>query len=237
MNAVQTLSKDPLTMRSKIFGMFLQKQTYLNLVYLAVSIGMGFGYYLILQIFLALSWGLIFPNVEILASLSLDLLAGLKVAAVVLSGVLIIPLLVPILQLTVPFEQALANWLLDAYIPVDMSLWSRSSILLKPRRLFRSAAAWKRLLFVLLRIPLGATSFYALFTVLLPAIAMLGMPLAYGVGFRNLILGPWRIDSLEKAGLAFLAGVVLVPLAFYGLNLLGYLSVWLARTLLPATRE
>jgi hypothetical protein len=56
------------------------------------------------------------------------------------------------------------------------------SLLLRPWRLFLAASTWKRLLYLLLKIPLGGISF-AIFTALIPAIALFGMPLAYLAGF------------------------------------------------------
>jgi hypothetical protein len=49
-----------------------------------------------------------------------------------------------------------------------------------------------------------------------------------------LIIGPWRFDAFWKAGLAFVAGVLLLPLTFYAMNLLAKFSGWLARRLLSA---
>ena len=70
----------------------------------------------------------------------------------------------------------------------------------------------------------------------MPSVALLGMPLVYLAGFQNLIIGAWRFDTIGKAVLAFLAGIVALPLSILGMNLLARLSGWLARTLLTASQ-
>ena len=218
----------------KLTQVFLQKQTYLNLAYLGLNITFGFAYFITFQVCLLLAWGFISPNASIIASFPLDWLSQIKLALVILSGILILPVLVWVLQLFVVPEQWLANLLLKENIPLDREMWSKDSLLLRPWRLFLTASTWKRLLYTLLKIPLGGISFFAIFTILIPVIALFGMPLAYLVGFQDLIIGAWRFDAFWKAALAFAAGVVLLPLSFYAMNLLAKFSGWLARILLPA---
>lgn len=221
---------------SKFIFVFLQKQTYLNIVYLSLNIVFGFTYYLILQIGLSLSWGLIFPTLSIMSSSALDWIPRLKLASVVLGGLLVIPSFLAVLQLSVFPEQALANLLLAEKIPLTGTS-SKDPHVPTPWRFLSTAFSWKRLLYVLLKIPLGGISFLALFNLLIPAIAMFGMPLAYLVGFRNLIIGPWRFDTVEKVLLAFLAGLLLVPISLHCVNLLTEISGWLAKTLLSASER
>lgn len=216
----------------KILGVFLHKQTYLNMSYLLVNIAFGAAYLLVLYIGLLLSWGVIYPTMSILISNSLDWISQLKLVLVAGIGLLIIPVLVPVLQLLVVPEQAMANMLLKESIPLDTSMWSKKSLFLRPQRFFLEPSTWKRLLFILLKIPLGGLSFTALFLVLLPALALLGMPVAYLLGMQNLIIGMWRFDTLIEALLAFLAGLIFVPLSLYIINLMAKVSGWLARTLL-----
>ncbi len=219
----------------KATQVFLEKQTYLNLAYLGVNITFGFAYYITFQVCLSLAWGLVSPNVSLLASLTLDWVSQFKLALVILGGALILPILVWVLQLFVVPEQWLANLLLKENIPLDLEMWSKDSSLLKPWRLFLAASTWKRLLYTLLKIPLGGISFFAIFTGLIPVIALFSMPLAYLVGFRSLIIGAWRFDSFEKTALAFVAGALLLPLSFHAMNLLAKFSGWLARGLTPET--
>ena len=216
----------------KLTQVFLQKQTYLNLAYLGLNITFGFAYFITFQVCLSLVWGFIFPIVPIFTSQTLDWLSQLKLAALILSGILILPVLIWVLQLFVVPEQWLANLLLKENIPLDREMWSKDSLLLKPWRLFLTASTWKRLLYMLIKMPLGGISFFAIFTGLIPVIALFGMPLAYLVGFQDLIIGAWRFDAFWKAALAFAAGVVLLPLSLYAMNLLAKFSGWLARILL-----
>jgi len=145
------------------------------------------------------------------------------------------PSLLWILQLLVVPEQWLANLLLKENIALDREMWSKGSYLLKPGRFFILPSTWKLLSYVLLKIPLGGISFFAVFNVLVPVIALFGMPLAYLAGFHDLIIGPWQFDSFVKAVLACLAGILLLPLSFHLMNLLAKFSGWLARSLLPAS--
>jgi hypothetical protein len=70
----------------KITRVFLEKQTYLNLAYLGWNITFGFACYITFQVCLLVAWGLMFPNISILASLSLDWIARIKLVLVILSG-------------------------------------------------------------------------------------------------------------------------------------------------------
>ena len=217
-----------------LMRLFIDKQTYLNLVYLGLNAVLGFGYYLTFQVSLALVWGFIVPTLSIFPDL--DLVSQLKLTSLILSGILILPILVWIPQLFVLPEQWLANRLLGANIALDRQLWSIHSPLLRPGRLFLAPSTWKRLLYILLKIPFGGISFFVIFLVLLPVIALFGMPLAYLLGFRDLIIGPWRFDTFGKALLALLAGILLAPLSFYGMNFLAKLSGWLAKSLLSVRK-
>ena len=219
----------------KTIQVFLNKQTYLNLAYLGLNSAFGFAYYLTLQVCVLLAWGFIFPNVSIITLTSLGWVSQIKLALVVLSGVLIIPILVWVFQLMVMPEQWLANLLLKENILMDREMWSKDSLLLKPGRLFLAPSTWKRLLYLLLKIPLGGISFFAIFNILIPVIALFGMPLAYLVGFRDLIIGAWRFDSIGKSALAFVVGALLLPVSLYAMNLLAKFSGWLARNLLSVT--
>ena len=216
----------------EIVKLFTHKQTYLNLAYLGLNVGLGFAYSLIYLVCLSIAWGLIFPNIVLLASV--DWVAQIKLVLVVLGGVLIVPCLVWVMQVFVVPEQWLANVLVKENIAIDRQMWSKESSLLKPRQLFLEGSTWKRLLYTVLKIPLGGVSFFAFFNVLVPALALFGMPLVYLAGFRNLIIGPWRFDTVEKAALAFLAGVILLPPSLFAMNLLAKFSGWLAKTLLAA---
>ncbi|RPI78369.1 MAG: hypothetical protein EHM41_25150 [Chloroflexi bacterium] len=224
------------TLPRNIFTVFIQKQTYVNLLYLWVNIGFGFTYYIILQVCLSLSWGFIYPNIAILSSTSLDFETQLKLSGVILVGLLVIPSLFLIFQLPVVPEQALANLLLKESIRLDTAMWSKDSCFFRPWRLLISASPWKRFLYMVCKVPLGGISFFAFFNVFIPAAALFGMPLAYLVGFRNLIIGPWRFDSVEKVLAAFLSGILLVPVALHGMNLLAKISGLLAKTLLTTSK-
>lgn len=219
---------------SKIGKLLASRQTYMNLLYLGLNIGFGFAYYITFQVVLALAWGLTFPNAVLLASPTLDWATRLKLTGVTLGGILILPMAIWVMQLMVVPEQWLANLLLKEEIPLDLQMWSRGSILLNGKRFFLSAATWRRLFHSFLKIPLGIISFFVFFTMLIPAVSAFGMPLAYLVGFDHLIIGRWALDTVGKALLACLAGIVLVPLALCCTNIVARVSGWLARVLLPA---
>ena len=132
------MSTNSFNLTRKIFQVFLQKQTYLNMIYIGLTIVLGFTYFLFIQISLSLSWGLIHPNLSILTSFTLDWISQLKIASVVLGGVSIIPVLLLFLQLFVLPEQVLANFLLKENLTLDKTIWSKNSLLLKPWRLLVS---------------------------------------------------------------------------------------------------
>jgi len=213
---------------------FIGFQTFRNLACLLGNIVFGFAYYFILQIGLALAWGLTYLPFSILPSL--DWASQLKTAPVILAGLLVLPILVWILQLFVLPEQWLANFLMKADIPLDEALRTKDSNLLQPIRLFAAASTWKRLLHALLKIPLGVVSFAALFLVLLPVLALLATPLAYLAGFQDLIVGAWRMDTFGNASLASLSSFLLLPLTLHGVNLLAKFSGCLAKVLLTDSK-
>jgi hypothetical protein len=218
------------TVLRTLTGPFVDAQTFRNLACLVGNIIFGFAYYLTLQIGLALAWGLTGPLFSILPNL--DLASQIKTASVILGGLLILPILVWILQLFVLPEQWMMNHLLNVNLPLDTAMWTKDSILLRPIRLLAAISTWKHVFHALIKIPLGVISFAVLFLALLPALALLAMPLAYLAGFQNLVVGVWRLNTLGNAALAFLVGLLLLPISLHTVRLLANISGWLAKALL-----
>lgn len=214
---------------TRLFRVFAQKQTFLNLLYLLAGFVCGLMNLIIFSVSGALVLGLVTIPAWMISSFSLDPGATLKAVAILLGGLLVIPASLLLWFFPALLEQKLAASLLNVRFSVTAAWTAVGSPPAALAKYMISRAAWSRFLFGVIRIPLGFVSFVTLLVGLLAAVAFLSMPVAYLAGYRDLIVGQWRIDSLVESLLVFLAALILAPLALHVLNLLSRLSGGLAK--------
>jgi hypothetical protein len=195
---------------SGLFHYLIEKQTYLNLVYLLLAFPLGIAYFVFLVTGFSLGFGLI------VTFLGIPILLGMLAATWGIAA----------------FERQLANHLLAARIaPMPLMpgqgerLWSRI------RMLVSNVGTWKALTYLFLAFPLGIFSFVTTVTLLSIPPYLVFLPIYYR--WTNFYYAPYhRVDTLAAAFLFVPLGVVLAPISLAALNGLaaGYRAI--ARALL-----
>ncbi len=212
-----------------LFAGFTRKQTLLNLAYLLAGFACGLVDLILLSVSAGLFLGLVAVPIWAASSFSLDATALAKVLALALGGILAVPASVLLWFFPAILEQHLAAWLLHIRFSVSAFWTAEANIPLAVARYIVSAAAWRRFLFGMLRVPLGLLSFVAVLVVVPAAVALLSMPAVFIAGYRDLIVWKWRIDSIGESLVVFLAALILAPLALHALNWLSRASGSLAK--------
>jgi hypothetical protein len=197
----------------EFLGAIGRAQSYLNILYLLLSMPLGIFYFVFLVVGLSLGIPL------------LILWVGLPLLVLVLAGG----------RALANGERQLARWLLDA--PIG-SVETRSPGLRHPWAAFKALVGegetWGGLLFLFLKFPLGIFSFMLTVSLLAISTALILVPLAFQYVPVN--VGTWPITSADAALLCLAAGLILAVVSIYVLN--GIAAVWraLARTLLAPRR-
>jgi hypothetical protein len=209
---------------ARFFGVFIQGQTYLNMLYLLLAFPLGLFYFIFLVVGLATGLALVIVWV------------GLLLLALVIAGWWAFAV----------FERQLAIWLLN----VDIPPMSRQ----EPRQpgtwptivaYLKNPVTWKSLVYLFVKFPLGLLSFIILVTFGAITLALLTAPVTYQfmpiqVWFTDTLY--WQIDTLGWAVLAFFIGVGLMFVSMHLFNGLAWLSGCFARLMLgnyqtPVTGE
>jgi hypothetical protein len=215
------------------FGVIAKKQTYLNLAYLlARSICCLFDL-LIIMVIVPLAFILAATTHWIITRLVYDPGPVLKLAPFVINGLLAIPLIALLAYPATVLEQKMAFGLLQLRFPIAPFWSSGSSLGAAVGRYFASKPAWKRVLFLLLRVPLGVLSFIAVMILLPLTIILLTMPVVYLTGLHDLIFWELRVNRFGESMALSLMAILLVPFVLHLSNLLSRFSGWLAKELLP----
>lgn len=196
------------------FHFLIERQTYLNLVYLLLAFPLGVTYFVFLVTGFSLGLGLI------VTFLSIPILLGMLAATWGIAA----------------FERQLVNQLLAARI-APMPLMPGQGQRLWPRikTLVSDAGTWKSLAYLFLDFPLGTLSFILTATLVSVPPYLIFLPLSYR--WTDFYYAPYhKVDTLAEALLFVPVGVILIPIALAALNGIaaGYRAI--ARALLgPGT--
>jgi Putative sensor len=196
----------------------LRLRTYTNMLYLLLAFPLGLFYFVFLAVGLALGLGLTVIWV------------GLPILALVFAGSWWMSAL----------ERRLAISLLGAEVPpmapppsvAVVGFWQRL------RTFLSNPVTWKGMGFLLIKLPLGVTSFVALVTSLSVSLSLLVLPVLWplqDVTF-DVDLGIWQPSSFAGAVLCGLAGAILLFLSLNLLNALAYAWRLAATSMLGSPR-
>ncbi|HEX2979193.1 MAG TPA: sensor domain-containing protein [Anaerolineaceae bacterium] len=205
---------------SKIFGVVIRGQTYLNLIYLLLALPLGLVY------FIFLSAG-----------------ASIGVALVIFwVGLAILAALIASWYGLAAFERLLAIGLLNEQIPpmvhqdlAGKSMWENF------KTMVANPVTWKGLVYLLAKLPLGIFSFTALATLGSISASLVSAPFYYqhfhptidltwnGMHYWQPV---WVIDTLPEALLACVIGLLFTLLSLHLLNLLAWVSGKFAKVML-----
>lgn len=201
------------------FGVVIEGQTYLNLLYLLLAFPLGLFYFIFLVSGLSIGASLVIVWV------------GIPVLLIVFGawyGLLI-------------FERWMAITVLHENIPplsrvetTGMSNWQKlKSALANP-------VTWKGLVYLIAKFPIGILSFVILVTFITLTASLIGAPIYYhwfnpqvNLDLGGLFLSPnWKIDTLFEALLVCLAGVFVALISLHIFNGLAWVSGKFARIML-----
>lgn len=188
------------------FGVIIDPQSYLNIVYLLVAFPLGIFYFVFLITGLSLGFGLLIT------------LVGIPILLLVLGGSWAFCKLERNVAITMLKEEIPAA----SSQPIYQGLWSRVKVLLK------DSVTWTGMLYLLLKFPLGIVSFTIAVTLISVSLSLLTAPIYYS--YMN--LGFWNIDMLWEAFVLTLIGIPMVFISLHLMNGAAFLSGRLARVML-----
>lgn len=179
----------------KLFSVFIQPQTYLNLIYLFLTFPLGLTYFIILVTGISLGIGLMILWVGFL----------ILVAVLALSWAFTI------------FERQLAINLLKVQIYQKPAVSQPGeTIFHQLKRLATNPQTWKGMLYLFLKFPLGTITFTIAVTLLALSFSLILAPVIYQFFPINFFYV--QVDNISLAMLMMVIGVFLLPLSLYALN-------------------
>jgi hypothetical protein len=180
---------------SRFFGVVAQSRTWLNVLYLWLAFPLGLFYFVFLTVGLSLGVSLV----------------------VIWVGIPILLVVVGAWWLFGAFERAQAEYLLGFSVAPSPRSWeTNDGIWAKLRGHFASAATWKDLLYLLVKLPLGIVSFTLSVTAVATTTSLLVMPLFWYFDVAA-INGTW-VPPLWAAVLAVPVGILSIFLWLHVLN-------------------
>lgn len=210
---------DPLgSAMKKFFGVVIEGRTYLNFLYLLLAFPLGLFYFVFLVTGISLGIGLVIIWVGVL------ILLGVFAAWYGMAT----------------FERWLAINLLHEEIPPmekqdlsSMTLWQKFVYTLK------NPVTWKGLAYLFARFPLGIFSFVVLVTLVALSVSLIAAPAYYpfvqptiDFNWNGAVYQPWLIDTLPKALVACLVGLLIGVGSLHVFNGLAWVSGKFARVML-----
>ena len=190
------------------FGVIIDPQSYLNIVYLLVAFPLGTFYFVFLVTGLSLGFGLIIT------------LVGIPILLLVLAGSWALCKLERNVAITMLKEDIPAA----SSQPISQGLWSRVKVLLK------DSVTWTGVLYLFLKFPLGIVTFTIVVTLISVSLGLLTAPIYYS--FVDMGLGFWNIDMLWEAFVLTLIGIPMIFISLYLMNGAAFVSGRLARVML-----
>jgi hypothetical protein len=197
-----------------IVGVVGDRQTYRNLLYLALAFPLGMIYYMV--VFFGFAFGL---------ALSV-FVVGLGILLATAIGV----------RYLASFERRLANRLLGTSIadPTDVD-GSDGGIVATAKAYLTASSTWRGLGFVVLKFPIGVLSFVLLVTFLGTGVELLLNPV-FPAGVFSVEIGGWEVaqsvESTTERALAVPAGAVLALLGLHITNAFADVNASIASSLL-----
>jgi hypothetical protein len=197
-----------------IVGVVGDRQTYRNLLYLALAFPLGMIYYMV--VFFGFAFGL---------ALSV-FVVGLGILLATAIGV----------RYLASFERRLANRLLGTSIadPDDVD-GSDGGIVATAKAYLTASSTWRGLGFVVLKFPIGVLSFVLLVTFLGTGVELLLNPV-FPAGVFSVEIGGWEVaqsvESTTERALAVPAGAVLALLGLHITNAFADVNASIASSLL-----
>ncbi len=213
-------------MASRIFGVVVRPQSYVNFLYLFLAFPLGVAYFVFLVTGLSLGFGL------------LIVWAGIPVLVLVFLGTWALCRLERALAIGLLHEDIPRVRLSEADDPGDASTGNLSLVerlLVRTWRLLKrhltNRLTWTGMLYLFMKFPIGIGSFVIAVTLIAVTLALFGAHTYYWVD-DGIDFGIWQIDTLPEA---FVLTAISIPMLFISLHLMNgaaYLSGKLASVML-----
>ena len=212
--------------RQGFFGVVVDPQSYINILYLLLSFPLGIAYFVFLVTGISLGLGL------------LIIWVGVPILVLVIAGSWLLCEMERVLAIGLLKEDIPRIAREDLSGPVEAGIQSLSS----EERLFigmwrrlkahlSNRLTWTGILYLLLKFPAGIASLVVAVTLVSLTAALLGAPFYYRVD-DGIELGIWQVDTLWEALILTLIGIPLVFISLYLMNGAAFLSGRLARVML-----
>ncbi len=193
----------------RFFGVVVDPQSYLNILYLLLAFPLGTIYFVFLVTGLSLGFGLLIT------------LIGIPILLLVLGGSWAL----------CGFERGIATALLKEEIlssseqPTSQGLWARLKEHLTDR------VTWTGMLYLFLKFPIGIATFTIARTLISVTIGLLFAP-AYAWTSDPLIWGAWVFDPFPWSWIATLIGIPMIFISLHLMNGVALLSSRMVRVLI-----
>ena len=206
---------------ARFFGVVARRESWLNLLYLALAFPLGLFYFIFLIVGLSVGISL----------------------AIIWIGIFILGLTAACSWAFAAFERSLADGLIGTHLTPSPQPWKRADgVWPRIKAHFGSSATWKDLAFLFLKFPLGLLSFCVVVTLGATSLALATAPFYYryisstdthGVIHHGFNFGVWYVDRLGQALLLVPVGLLLAVVSLHAFN--GLAAMWraVARGLLP----
>jgi len=201
---------------SKLFGVIIKGQTYVNIFYLLIAFVLGILYFTLETTFISLGFGLL----------------------ITLLGIPILIGTIALSRLIGKFEISMSNLFLKTDIEYpkqikEENFWKRI------KAIFTDNFTWKSLAHIFLKFPLGIMSFTITITLLSTSIALIASPVIFHLNKIGRISGDYKfgqytVDSYWSVILIALLGVILLFGSLHLFNALGLMFKALNKTLLSS---
>lgn len=208
------------------FGVVANRQSYVNILYLLFSLPLGIFYFVFLTTALSLGVGLV------------PLFVGIPLLAFVFC----------LSRSMMGFERVMAENILSCRMPEPPSRLSTSTGFWgKVLKELLDPQAWKSMVFLIVKFPLGILAFTVTVTLTATSAALALAPLFYGLVRENLYIDifdpryntafyllPAGMPSFDKAVLCSLAGIALGIASLHVFNLLAWFNARLVAVMSKA---
>jgi hypothetical protein len=203
---------------ARFFRVVVRPQSYVNLLYLLVAFPLGLAYFILLVSGLA---------------------SGLSLL-VVWVGIPILLLMGAVSWSLAGFERLMAiHWLKEDVPAMATASSEAADLWTRLKRHLANPVTWKSLVYLFLKFPLGLAAFVVLATLLPLTVASIALPILFkfSPSFRageilSVGLPGWEVDSLGRALIAGLAGLLLWPVTLHVTNGMAWVHAKFARVML-----
>lgn len=210
----------PAQILRKFFKVMINGQSYLNLVYLLAAFPLGVFYFVFLVsgLSLGISLSIVWVGIPILLIVAVGWWTLAK------------------------FERYIAiHWLQEEVPTMTLPENTGKGIWSIFKENFLNPVTWKSPVYLLLKFPLGVTTFVILVTLVSLTLSLLTLPLTYQAldfqvgGFFSVDPITWRVDSITESLLGTLIGLILWPGTLQIINGMTWVHAKFARMMLSIT--